>query len=367
MTADLAENPARKSHIWRYFAFAACVGIFALSFVNASWLAASPTGTLKLIAHRGVYQNYDHGGGLQTCTASTIENPQHTLLENTLPSLKSAHSLGAGMVELDIALTKDGEIVVFGDRTLDCRTDGTGDTRDLTLAQIKALDAGYGYTADGGKTFPFRGKGVGMIPTLEQFLTRAGRRPLLFHFNSSDPAEADALAAALKAAKRDPVKRGDGFYGGVEEGPVARMREIYPEAWVFSRQSAEECSNAYAVQGWLGFTPSACKNDTLMVPLDGQWAFAGWPNKTSARMEAVGARIIMLGPQNGTDATAPHGIDLPEQIGEVPSSFKGYLWVEDIWNIGPALFPSVDRRRPFEQEAAEHTLEKRRDKRRQTQ
>ncbi len=34
---------------------------------------------------------------------------------------------------------------------------------------------------------------------------------------------------------------------------------------------------------------------------------------------------------------APVGIERPEQLNEVPRSFRGYLWVEDIYNVGPAL------------------------------
>lgn len=330
-----------------------------LSFINASWLAPGPRGSVKLIAHRGVYQAFDHAGlENDTCTARRIEPPYHEFLENTLPSLHKAHALAAAMVELDIAPTRDGQLVVFHDWTLDCRTEGKGDVRDHTLTEIQALDAGYGYTADGGKTFPFRGKGVGMIPTLEAWLQAAGKRPLLFNFKSRDPAEADMLAAALKAAGRDPEELGDAFYGGPEQGPVARIRQLYPRAWVFSKESAKACTKAYAVQGWFGLTPEACRNGTLIIPLDYQWVFAGWPNRAIARMDAVGARIVVVGPQG--DGDRPMGLDLPEQLGEVPASFNGYLFVDDMWNVAPALFPSIDRRRPIELEKAEAALERRR-------
>lgn len=335
------------------------VAFLALTVANASWLAATARGSLKLIAHRGVYQAFRHGDlDKASCTATRIEPPYHPYLENTLPSLARAKALGAAMVELDVAPTKDGRLVVFHDWTLDCRTNGHGDTREHTLAEIKALDAGYGYTADGGKTFPFRGKGVGLIPSLEEYLRAAGDKPLLFNFKSRDPAEADQLAAALKAAGRDVERIGDGFYGGPESGPVARIRQIYPKAWVFSKDSATACTKAYALEGWFAVTPQACRDGTLIVPLDYQWAFAGWPNRAISRMEAVGAHILMVGPQRGGDA--PMGIDLPEQLGEVPASFNGYLFVDDIWNIAPALYPSLDHRSPEQQEAAEEALARRR-------
>jgi glycerophosphoryl diester phosphodiesterase len=59
--------------------------------------------------------------------------------------------------------------VVMHDPVVDNVTDGTGEIRSLTLPEIKALDAGYRWTADGGETFPFRGKGI-RVPTLEEIL-----------------------------------------------------------------------------------------------------------------------------------------------------------------------------------------------------
>ena len=63
--------------------------------------------------------------------------------ENTLASFQMAIDMGADGVELDIQLTKDGEIVVIHDETVDRTTDGTGWVKDLTLAEIKKLNANY--------------------------------------------------------------------------------------------------------------------------------------------------------------------------------------------------------------------------------
>lgn len=62
--------------------------------------------------------------------------------ENTLPALQEAVRLGAQMIEFDIQLTQDGALVLMHDATVDRTTDGKGKVADLTLAQIKALDAG---------------------------------------------------------------------------------------------------------------------------------------------------------------------------------------------------------------------------------
>ena len=138
------------------------IAFLAMTFVNASWLAAAPKGYVRLLAHRGTVQQFSHKDlKSEDCTATRIEVPVHDYLENTLPALQMADGLGAAMIEIDIAPTADGRIALFHDHGLDCRTNGKGEVKDMTLAQLKALDAGYGYTADQGKTFPFRGKAVG--------------------------------------------------------------------------------------------------------------------------------------------------------------------------------------------------------------
>ncbi len=90
--------------------------------------------------------------------------------ENTFPAIFRAIELGSDIVELDLRMTKDGHVVVIHDGSVDRTTDGHGLVAQLTLAQIKALDAGSAFTPDGGKTFPFRGKGI-TVPTLEEVLT----------------------------------------------------------------------------------------------------------------------------------------------------------------------------------------------------
>lgn len=126
------------------------VAILLLTFVNATWIADKPLGGPKLIAHRGVAQQFSREGvDNDTCTATRIEPPVHDYLENTTRSMQAAALMGADMVEVDIAPTADGRIAVFHDWTVDCRTEDKGETRSKTLAELQALDPGHGYTADG--------------------------------------------------------------------------------------------------------------------------------------------------------------------------------------------------------------------------
>lgn len=90
--------------------------------------------------------------------------------ENTLLSFQKAATLPIDGLEMDIHSTADGVLVVFHDDTLDRTTNGTGAIHKLTYTELQQLDAGYWWTNDDGKTYPFRGQGL-TVPTMEQIFT----------------------------------------------------------------------------------------------------------------------------------------------------------------------------------------------------
>ena len=79
---------------------------------------------------------------------------------DTLFAYQNAVKLGVDVLEMDIHISKDEALVLMHDETVDRTTDGTGDIESMTLAELKQLDAGYDWTPDEGKTFPFRGQGI---------------------------------------------------------------------------------------------------------------------------------------------------------------------------------------------------------------
>lgn len=81
--------------------------------------------------------------------------------ENTLVAFEAAIEAGAHMIEFDVRLTRDKRMVVIHDGTVDRTTNGSGKVSDLTLSEIKKLDAGA------WKSLPFAGE---QIPTLEEVL-----------------------------------------------------------------------------------------------------------------------------------------------------------------------------------------------------
>lgn len=90
--------------------------------------------------------------------------------ENTMLAFRKAVEIGVDQLELDVRLTKDGELVVIHDATVDRTTDGTGCVCDFTLSQIKALDAGV------RKDPSFAGE---RIPTFLEFMDYAKTLPTM--------------------------------------------------------------------------------------------------------------------------------------------------------------------------------------------
>jgi glycerophosphoryl diester phosphodiesterase len=317
---------------WKIGGIAIALLAVAVSLLNASWLAPKPKGKLLLVAHRGLAQQFDREGvDKETCTATRIRPPDHLFIENTVFSMQNALRFGADVIELDVHPTKDGRMVVFHDWTLECRTNGKGPVRQHTLAELKGLDVGYGYTADGGRTFPLRGRGIGAMPTVEDVLQKLPTTRLAFNFKSKDPRDADGLVAAFARAG---MKIDDkySFYG--HPRVTQRLGRLVPGAWTYGKQQMSSCMTDYVKLGWSGFVPESCRNTTVAVPLNYQWAIWGWPNRFLDRMAGANTKVLMFGDyQDGIIS----GIERPEQLDDVPRDFRGYLWIEDFYTVGRAL------------------------------
>jgi glycerophosphoryl diester phosphodiesterase len=292
-----------------------------LWLANSSLLSSAGYAKPRVLAHRGIFQSYPPDDvGRDTCTATLIRPPQHNLLENTIASMRAAFEAGAEMVELDVHLTPDGKFAVFHDWTLECRTDGKGVTGQTPYSVLKSLDIGYGYTADGGKTFPFRGQGKGLMPELTEVFEALPNGRFLVNYKSRRVEEGTALAALVNA-RPEFKPRIYGVYGGAE--PTRAAVAAIPGLRGFDPQSVKACLLRYAGLGWSGYVPSECRNTIIAVPANAAPWLWGWPNRFVARMQAAGTDVILLGPWSG-GATA--GIDHPEEIALVPEKFGGLVW-----------------------------------------
>ncbi len=316
----------KKRNLVLGVALLAGTGIY---LANASWLVPPQAGHRQVLAHRGLHQTFNPVGITnKTCTAARIDTPRHGYIENTLPAIKAALAMGADIIEFDIHPTTDGDFAVFHDWRLACRTDGQGVTRQQTMAYLKGLDIGYGYTADGGKTYPFRGQFVGAMPSLDEVLSAFPDTHFLINMKSKSTEEAEALTAYLKDANRARLS----VYGSGKG--VDLFAKLNPDIKTLSKQTAKVCLKHYLLTGWTGHMPKACHNTYVPVPKNYQWAVWGWPNRFEVRLQKVGSRSILMGPHERGKANS--GIDSKDALADVPQGFGGIIWTNRIDVIGGA-------------------------------
>ena len=132
--------------------------------------------------------------------------------ENTLPAIRAAIEAGASYVELDIRTTKDGALILMHDPSVDARTNGKGAVQDLTLAEIRALDAG------GAR-----------VPLFEEALAELrGKCGLYLDWKA---ATAESLVAALRRQKMVEQTVVYGSISKLEELQKLELRlRVMPEA-----------------------------------------------------------------------------------------------------------------------------------------
>lgn len=324
------EEPKLKKTLKRLFLFLLLLSLF-IFLNNSSIFAKDREGDPLLLAHRGLGQTFSMEG-IQgdTCTAARIFEPEHPYIENTIPSMEAAFENGADVVELDVKPTKDGQFAVFHDLTLECRTNAEGTTKEYTMAELKQLDIGYGYTADNGKTYPFRGKGVGLMPSLDEVLTHFPEESFLIHIKSDDPEEGIQLANVLSKL---PEKRLTQItvYGG--DQPIATIKEEIPTLRVMSKATLKSCLLPYIAVGWTGYIPSACEKTQLHIPEKiAPWLW-GWSEKFLNRMDSVDTRVIVVAGDGGWS----EGFDTPEDLKRLTANYNGGIWTNRIDKIAPHI------------------------------
>lgn len=118
--------------------------------------------------------------------------------ENTMAAFKKALAINADGIELDVQLTKDGELVICHDHTIDRTSNGTGWIKDFTLAELRQFDFGSWFSPD------FAGE---KIPSFKEFFTWYLKTPLLLNIE---------------------IKNGPVIYKDLEEKLLTSIKELTP-------------------------------------------------------------------------------------------------------------------------------------------
>jgi glycerophosphoryl diester phosphodiesterase len=156
----------------------------------------------RFLAHRGASANYP---------------------ENTFMALAVA-AQHVDYIETDVWMSRDGQVVLQHDESLH-RTCGV-DRRaaELTLAELQALDAGYLFSPDGGRSFPWRGEGARII-TLQDALEKFPKHCFNIEIKDPAPGAVEATLAVLSNCHAE-----DRVMLAAEKDPImTKIRQLAPE------------------------------------------------------------------------------------------------------------------------------------------
>jgi glycerophosphoryl diester phosphodiesterase len=137
-----------------------------------------------------------------------------------LPAFRLAIEQQADWLEMDVQQTKDGHLVVFHDLRMERTTNGRGALRDLTLAEVRQLDAGAWFGAT------FAGE---IVPTFEEVVALAGQHNIRIFPEIKDPRFSpgieERVAAVITAAGYEDRTIVQSF----DMGSLERLRQVNSE------------------------------------------------------------------------------------------------------------------------------------------
>nr|WP_281389028.1 glycerophosphodiester phosphodiesterase [Spirochaeta isovalerica] len=180
--------------------------------------------------------------------------------ENTMPAFESAVAMGVDVIETDVHLTKDGEVVIWHDDSLERMSGDPRKITDMNWNEVQEINAAYQFTPDKGKTFPYRESPIPPV-LLKDLLSRfpemrfnvdlKDKKKELAEQHGKILVETEALSRVVTAS----------FHGNV----LAHFRKRFPRA-LTSCTSLEVIKFLVLYHTRLLYFPLPCKMKVLQVP-----------------------------------------------------------------------------------------------------
>ncbi len=257
-----------------------------LTFFHASWLADDPTGGPRLLAARGVAPVVDASG----CTVNGNTGFRAVSVGPDVGALQAAAGSMADAIRIPLVLSA-GQLLVAPQFDRSC-------------------------AADKAKPRGTAGEVVAAITKPELFWHIAG---------------ADTAAALLTMLPADDKRHL--FIG--DAAAVKAIKAARPAARAFSVASARQCASDYKLSGLWGSMPASCKDGAMLLTIDDLgMTLWGWPNRLIARAADANVVIIVAEKVDGETVT---GLTDVTHYGDIAHSFNGYIWIDNISELGPAL------------------------------
>jgi glycerophosphoryl diester phosphodiesterase len=204
--------------------------------------------------------------------------------ENTLEAFRLAVEAGAGGLELDVHMSSDGEVVVIHDATVDRTTEGSGAVAGMALGELRALDAGYRFSPDGGRTHPYRDRGV-RIPTLAEVYEEFQATYVNIEIKEARPGVEEAVMRVVRGAGAEERT----LVVSNRHDVVGRFRKLSGER-IPTGASRREIRDFYLLSTLRLERTSRPPYEALQVPLD----YRGIPLVTPRFLRAAHSRGVRV-------------------------------------------------------------------------
>lgn len=258
---------------------------FAFTLHHASWRADTAKGGPRLVAAKGVAPVLGPDG----CVSAANAGYGAVAVGPDLAALQLAAGAGAQALHVPIE-PADGRWVPVRQFEGKCAAD---------LAQPRPDIAATAYSLS---------------------------RPDLF-WQAKGANAARALVAALPAGDRRHILIGD-------DAAVRAAKAERPAMRAFTIAAARKCAADYRAS-LLGSVPESCANGVMLLTLDDLgFTLWGWPNRFLERMAQAQTMVIIA---QSVEGETIKGLTEPSQYGEIAKEFNGYIWVDKIEELGPAL------------------------------
>jgi glycerophosphoryl diester phosphodiesterase len=253
---------------------------FGFSLFQASWIAATPAGKPLLVAGKGAEPTRGTDGCASGPSASDMG------------SLAMAAGSEADALHISTEMM-DGALVIAKQYESKCASDNARGRSSIN-------EASYALS----------------------------KPQLLWRVKDAD--QAKALAAMLPPAKGEDKQ---GLIG--DKAAVDAFRKARPNAWAFNIAEARACASDYGTSGLWGAIPESCKQGTMLITINETgYTLWGWPNRFLARTGAAGVKVVIA---ESVEGDVIKGLSDVNRYGDIADSFNGYIWIDNIEELGPAL------------------------------
>jgi len=269
-------------------AFIALV-VFGFSLLNASWIADEPKGTIKLVGHGNWKLPVDNND----CIIDPKLALNETAYNADVRSLRTVGAYAADGVNFETEL-ENGKIVIPLPPATNCPSDLNRPRSSITSA-INAMSA------------------------LEIFT------PL----RNGDDQKANAIINTLKG---QTFPNQIWVYGN--NALTQKVAKALPSVKALPIAEARQCIEDYKISGWYGDIPESCNQGKAIITLDDGFTLWGWPNRLMQRFADNDIEIFIV---KDIKDGAIIGLSEASSYGDIPKSFVGTIWIDDIETLGPAL------------------------------